>query len=485
MKISRPLLLIHGYSASGTAFDQVRDALRARGITATNIDVCTYVSLNNEITIRDLAEGLDRAFRYHPVLKDDYQEFDAIVHSTGMLVLRSWLTNYNLPSNQNLRLKRLKHVVGLAPATWGSPQAQKGRSWLGAAVKGNRQFGPDFLNAGDRILDDLELGSRFTWELAHRDLLRDEPYYDRGTDTPYVSVFIGNQPYDGLDSIANDPGTDGTVRWAGCGLNTRKIKIDLTRLSPQLGERITMSPWADNRLDIPNIAVAGRNHGTILSDPDPEMMDLVTSFLQVGEEGHSYDDWMKAAMVYRAKNLGPMLVNPGFAAVELPEHLRTFFGHLLNSDQQELEGWQQFVVRARDERGDGVSDYMLEILKQGPNRQWEAFREMSVDVHAYGSDQSYRCFHVRLPKDLSRAAVPLRLRFRASTGTELMAYQGYGSEAQKLTATSEPVELDIPPMKDASLFFPFTTTLIEVVVNREPLPFDAGSRILTFLPPAS
>src|SRR5205085_7980478 len=115
---------------------------------------------------------------------------------------------------------------------------------------------------------------RFNWELAHHDVLRDEPYYDRGSETPYVSVFIGNQPYDGLDSIANDPGTDGTVRWAGCGLNTRKIKIDLTRLSPQMGERITISPWADNRLDIPNIAVDGRNHGTILSDPDSEMMDL-------------------------------------------------------------------------------------------------------------------------------------------------------------------------------------------------------------------
>jgi pimeloyl-ACP methyl ester carboxylesterase len=134
--MTRPLVLVHGYSASGAAFDAVRDELRARGVAAVDINICTYVSLNNEITIKDLAEGLDRAFRLHPVLKNDQQEFDAIVHSTGMLVLRSCLTNYNLSTQNNPRLQRLKHLIGLAPATWGSPQAQKGRSWLGALVKG-------------------------------------------------------------------------------------------------------------------------------------------------------------------------------------------------------------------------------------------------------------------------------------------------------------------------------------------------------------
>jgi hypothetical protein len=94
-------------------------------------------------------------------------------------------------------------------------------------VKGNKEPGPDFLNAGDEVLDGLELGSRFTRDLAHLDLLGRQPYYDKGPNTPYVCVFIGNTPYTGISSVANDPGTDGTVRWSGCGLNTRKITIDL------------------------------------------------------------------------------------------------------------------------------------------------------------------------------------------------------------------------------------------------------------------
>src|SRR3954452_2307825 len=136
--MARPLVLIHGYSAQGKDLDVLKQALVARGIGSKDIDICTYVSLNNEVTIKDIAEGLDRALRNHPVLKNEDQEFDAVVHSTGMLVLRSWLTNYGAHASANRRLQRLKHLIGVAPATWGSPQAHKGRSWLGALVKGNR-----------------------------------------------------------------------------------------------------------------------------------------------------------------------------------------------------------------------------------------------------------------------------------------------------------------------------------------------------------
>lgn len=126
------------------------------------------------MTIPDIAEGLSRAAEDLGWPPD--QDFDAVVHSTGMLVIRAWLCN------DRARQKHLKHLISLAPATWGSPLAHMGRSWLGAIVRGNRSFGPDFLNAGDRILDALELGSKFTWELAHRDLLGDSPLFTTDED---------------------------------------------------------------------------------------------------------------------------------------------------------------------------------------------------------------------------------------------------------------------------------------------------------------
>jgi pimeloyl-ACP methyl ester carboxylesterase len=462
----RPLVLIHGYSAEGKAFDPVRDALAARGFATADIDICSYISLNNEITIKDIAEGLDRAFRFHPVLKDDAQEFDAIVHSTGMLVLRSWLTNYGAAVGSNPRLKRLKHLIGFAPATWGSPQGSKGRTWLGALIKGDKQLGPDFLNAGTNVLDALELGSAFTWDLAHEDLLGPDPYYDKGTDTPFVAVFVGNQGYSGIESVANDPGTDGTVRWAGCALNTRKISIDLTRtpIGPdgKPVDRVTISPWADGRLDIPMIAVDGKNHGTILSEPAGEAMDLAADFLKLGDpDAESHDAWLARAKTYGDVGLKKMQANPG------------------SGGGAPLDGWQQFVVHATDERGDGVSDYFIEILRE-EDGAWKTFTELYTDVHAYRADPSFRCFSIRLPQGMATSGVALRLRLNASTGTELMTYQGYGSDVKELTASSAPVELDIGSLaqQDGLLFYPFTTTLIEIRLNREPMPLDKTSRIL-------
>src|ERR1039457_1393495 len=105
----------------------------------------------------------------------------------------------------------------------------------------------------------------------------------------------------------------------------------------------------------------------------------------------------------------------------------------------ELEGWQQFVVFACDERGDGIADYMIEVLTEQPDGTWIKFNEMSTDVHAYGPDSSYRCFHVRLPAGLSGGGVQLRARISASTATELLGYQGYPSEPKEPGPTVEPV----------------------------------------------
>jgi len=61
--MSRPIVLIHGYSAEGLDFKRICEELEARKIPAIDINVANYVSLNNEITIKDIAEGLDRALR--------------------------------------------------------------------------------------------------------------------------------------------------------------------------------------------------------------------------------------------------------------------------------------------------------------------------------------------------------------------------------------------------------------------------------------
>ena len=473
----RPLLLMHGYSADGLDFTNLYWALVDRKIEVKLLNVGNYISLNNEITIEDIAEGMQRAIDLTEL--NTSEKFDAIVHSTGMLVVRAWLAHQKIAPEKNQRLKQLKHLIGLAPATWGSPQAHKGRTWLGALVKGNKTPGPDFLNAGNLVLDGLELGSRFTWDLAHADLLGPVPYFGTGPDTPYVAVFIGNTPYKGIASVANDPGTDGTVRWSGCGLNTRKITLDLTKTPTDAQglprDRVTISEWAnDSRLNVPILAVDKRDHGSLISDPDSGMLDRIATFLDIANSDQ-YNRWLNEAQTWSVPARQEMLKSKG--------HLFTFW------ETHDLDGWQQFVVHARDGHGDPVTDYMIEVFELSPDGQtWQRAEEISVDVHTYGKDPSYRCLHVQLPKGITTTPRPMQIRFQASTGTDVVTYQGYGSNNSKMEmrADSDPITIEITgelKEKNATLFHPFTTTLVEVVLNRVPYPFDKVQGIFEWLPP--
>src|ERR1019366_1851959 len=159
--VANPLVLIHGYGSSGDAFSIWKDAFLKAGRKIEEISIGNYVTLNNEITVDDIANGLQHALHLKGI---DKAPFDALVHSTGMLVIRAWLTASNA---QTSRQGLLKHLVAMAPATFGSPLAAKGRSLLGRIFQGNKHFGPDFLDSGNLVLSNLELASEYTWNLAH------------------------------------------------------------------------------------------------------------------------------------------------------------------------------------------------------------------------------------------------------------------------------------------------------------------------------
>jgi hypothetical protein len=482
-------LLIHGYSASGAEFEKWKAALGQAGIDVATIEIGNYISLNNEITIKDLGEAFDRALRltkWSAGSMDDSWTFDAIVHSTGMLVVRQWLTSDPFPPDDpRSRVRRLKHLVGLAPATFGSPQGKQGRSWLGALVKGNRDLGPDFLNAGDMILDGLELASRYTWELALSDMLGAKPMYDEGAGTPYVAVFIGNAGYSGISAVANSPGSDGTVRWAGCALNTRMVQLDFRRqpgLVDDSGQltRVKISDWVTGRLACPIIAVQGKNHGSILSDPEDGAVKLVSDFLRTVDTADSYQTWLTNALAYGKDALAKMDKDS-------------------EADGAGGAGWQQFVMHVKDDHGDGVADYNVQLymgsdLKQSDDPDYPSV-ELIVD--SYSDDTSYRCFYVRLSDDMvniGTAGHPAKvwMELIASSGTAYLEYEAYNNlkpgEANAIPTRLTPqlgatnaVKLDLTDVGNAAkLFYPYTTTLIEIVLEREPTPLADVSSLFAF-----
>ena len=448
-----PIVLLHGYSASERSFHKWRDALVARGYDATTIHLGDYVSLSNEITIKDIAEAFDRALREEAGL-NKREPFDAIVHSTGGLVIREWLATYG--SAHGLRRRRLKRVVGLAPATFGSPLAQHGQSWIGSIFKGSKHPGPDFLESGHRVLSGLELGSSYTWDLAHRDLLRGAAVYDETSASPYPFVLIGLKDYGRLKrAFLNDPGSDGTVRWAGAGLNTRKIDVDLTRKPGAKNDgRYKISPW--HNVDVPLVLLPDHNHTTIVSEPD-DLVDMVLEALAV-EDALGYQAWIE-------------------------KHSTMSSGRLA---KVEKDRWQQFVVRVVDERGDPVPDYYLELAEGG-----KILKEFSLEAHAFKHDESFRCFHVNLSKLKPETRTALELRLDASSGTELVAYHGTGSDT--FTREGRPLRrgnegwdacIDLTGLlrnEEVKFFFPYTTTLVEIKINREPMPLTGPNDLLKFI----
>ena len=456
-----PIILVHGYSDKGQSFQRWRQALADRGFTAATIHLGNYVSLSNEVSVKDIAEGFDRALRElanQGVLEKE-QPFDAIVHSTGMLVVREWLAGAvggveDVPRVSAERQARLKHLIGLAPTTFGSPLAHKGRSWLGAIFKGGKQFGPDFMEAGDQVLRALELGSSYTWDLAHRDFLADPGVYGRSGATPYPFVFVGLKDYGWLKRSVTEPGTDGAVRWAGVGFNSRKIKMDLT-VEPTRRQRITVEPWKNTL--VPQIFVKDANHTTILTAPGDEMLKMVVDALAVSSAS-DYEAWR---------------------AHYTPKSVRV-------AKEAGIKRWQQFVVHAIDERGDGIPDYYIELGTIAKNR-FKALDEFSMDVHAYREDESFRCFHADLDRLKPESQAGLALRIIASSGTELVGYQGYITHGAAEAAADNGkwdayVEFDSTiGAREVAFFSPFTTTLIEVRLNREPMPPFGVNRVFWFL----
>lgn len=428
----RPIVFVHGYASDAHAFDAWRGALAARGLSSDRMHAVQYRSMTDEVSLKDVAEGFDRALQLTPNLDAD-QPLDAIVHSTGMLVLRTWLAR-----DPQRRVPRLKHLIGIAPATFGSPLAHKGRSAIGALILGNVDFGPDFLESGKQVLDALELGSRYTWDLTHIDQFSATPFYTRESTTPYAFIFCGNQGYSGLKGLVNEKGTDGAVRWAGCALDSRKFIIDLTR---QANDADRYAVLQSTHMDAPLIAVPGRDHGSIVSDPLPAHVDAVAKALNV-------DDETQYSSFYADLDQG------------------------LRKATELLPKWQQFVVRAIDERGDGVADYNLQL--RATDRQ-QYISELSADVHPYRADTSFRSFHINLTElekyDLSK----LELVVTAASGTDFVGYTGIGDTAVRIAGIGR-AELDLTSHLSAAgptLFYPHTTTFLELRMNREPLPLDA------------
>ena len=222
-----PVLLVHGYSAE-SADDNAADVAQIFGHlpedlksklspSILDVNISRYISLDDGVDLEDITLAFDR------VLKEDFpllysNGFNAIIHSTGALVLRNWVRRCSP------RPSPCRRIVHLAGANLGSGWAHIGETLL---AKWLRFIGEGGAERGLAVLDGLELGSNWAWEL-HRHFLQPGNAMRADYGVMEFSI-VGSQPSPKNLLVpfryGKEDGSDGVVRIAASNLNHHYLRI--------------------------------------------------------------------------------------------------------------------------------------------------------------------------------------------------------------------------------------------------------------------
>lgn len=362
--MSRNIVLIHGWSDESKSFKKLQLFLREKLSATTHvISLADWVSMDDDVTYRDLARAMQNAWEAYQ-LPTQPGSVDVVVHSTGALVTREWMTTFHRPDTVPI-----KRFLMLAPANFGSHLAHKGHSFLARAFKG---WGSGF-QTGKKILQGLELASEYTWALAERDLFVAEADRWYGRDRILATVLVGNTGYDGISSIANEDGSDGTVRISTANLNALRVSLTFTPGNP-------VPTFAEQRSrgDIAFAIQDRENHSTIAfkdkGPVNPKTADLILAALKVvdadfpEQTGHPFA-WQRQLDAART---------PG----------------------QKDPGYQNSVVFLHDDLGQDIDDYFFEFYRKlkGADNAFEKFFYESVvrHVHRYERRPALRALYLNI-----------------------------------------------------------------------------------------
>ncbi|MDE1963618.1 MAG: phospholipase [Xanthomonadaceae bacterium] len=278
------LVFVHGWSVTSTATYgqmpqrlQQQAATRGLALTVRDLWLSEYVSFDDAVSMGDLVRAFDHAMRD---LHLQEPEFDCITHSTGGPVVREWLrARRDAPGHYGSI--RLRHLVMLAPANFGSALAQ-----LGKGVLGRLKAWFDGVEPGQRILDWLELGSAESLRL-NLDMIHGRDPLDDGL---FRFVLTGDRPdralYDHLNSYTGEDGSDGVVRIAAANLNAAHAVLSLS--GGGSGDASGIDVLSLNLARGPRCAfriIAGASHsGTahgILASAEPDTVEVILRCLAV------------------------------------------------------------------------------------------------------------------------------------------------------------------------------------------------------------
>jgi len=358
-----PTIILHGYSDEAESFRPLARFLADHRFPVIDLHLGNYVSLEDSVTIPDLAKSFQAALALKGI-STAKGAFNLVVHSTGSLVAREWMTRYFLEKGLPCPVRR---YLMLAPANFGSPLASMGKTMIGRVIKGWKTG----FESGREVLNALELGSPYTRELARRDLFGRTSFYE--PSQCLASVLVGSKPYQsGLRQLADRNGGDGTVYVCTANLNASGLTIKFGRK----GEPTEVAAWPRTAQPIAFGVFPDRDHASI-ARPDRGKKSLgatVLRFLQLEDE-EGYREYTATCDALTAETL--------------PE----------KPTEKIFHTYQNLAARVTDDLGFGVADYFLEFYEKAkvPADETKIDRlmvkihgEVLEGVHVFGPDPSFR-----------------------------------------------------------------------------------------------
>ena len=379
------VVIIHGWSDKSDSFHPLRDFLETKGYATAQLWLADYISMADDVRIEDVAKRMGALLSDMVATGKLNAGFDMIVHSTGGLVAREWISGLI----EKGITPPIKHLIMLAPANFGSKLATMGKSMIGRLIKG----WDNWFHTGEQMLCGLELASSFQWNLARRDLFDPSHTgiagaYGHGKIWPFVIVGTVGYP-NGLRQVVHENGSDGTVRASAANLNAIGMTVDFSGDPRQ--PTIQHWPTRVGATAIPFAVVPDKNHGTIIAPSDTtggfpdgtaRVGRLILSALECDSDAQ-YD----------------ALVSEWDAISEKTASLvadATLRQQTCGSDPggDAFHQYMQIFVRARDDQNNPIDDFFLEFyapLAPGDSDSVFFHREILEDVHPNSQSGSFRC----------------------------------------------------------------------------------------------
>ncbi|MFO7982537.1 MAG: hypothetical protein R6V08_03705 [Desulfuromonadales bacterium] len=413
------VFLVHGWSVQETTtYQALHRQLAENGYALEDVFLGRYVSLEDKVEIRDIALALHMALD-EKLGADWSQPFHIVTHSTGALVVRHWIARHY--TGDCCRRQPLRNLVFLAGPHFGSRLAHHGRSMLAHA----RYLG----DTGEQVLGALELGSRFSWELA--DAWIDSGAWREKGIRPYC--LTGDRVKQGLaDRFAAkifpagfETGSDMVVRVPAANLNFRRYTLDARNGDIQAAGGIEDVPF-------------GALH----------------EYLHSGAEHGIMNSIKRRSTPANHKALRLILECLGVANDAGYERVHDLLARQTAETRRKRPGFAQLDFRFRDSEGQPVDDY---VFKFG---WWDNGRQKPSETVAHSHKNTVAPSHFTVfieMKHLDPEQVYF-MEFDSRSGTELYSYE---PDPFRVTTGENAVIISELVREDH-------TTQIDIVLSRQP-----------------